>query len=837
MKSCCLLPSLAVALVLTTPAFCQQQTMARLSRETRADVPHGDSINSGRASAGEASLRDSALSRAAAETLFAKSDLQRANLLSERALRRDHQDAEALFVRMEVAGQEADYATALDAAVQLCEVGALAPADARVRLAAVRVREAAANTPDFRSAISRLQLLLMNSRQPWPDLRAALLKAAMDGAPGLDPYALSRAAGILTDWRIVGPLGSRSLLDFDRQPISPADDLAQNSYANRAVENFQFPDGRIQLPDYFSRSGVFYAAGSFASLTAGEWQLSVQTGGILEVYVDGRQVLRIRNTQKRATANFELRAGPHRVLLKFVGSAMPLRVTVSPGVPMESVPLRAGLSPEEGSYLLAAEHYADGEPAAAIRQIEAVESAASSADLEFLLAQSWSLYAPDSQESARAWYELHSHLPGALAADDALSEQALAKGDLSSAAKYAGDVLAKRGDDLKALEVLTQIPPVSAGLIATEEELWSRRLAARPSCEAFQQAAAFYAANGLLAQKNAVEQKLDGCAPESLNYAQWLSQDGNHAAAARALRALLAGAPLNRAARLMLIPELQLSGDDRAAQHAAAEWLHISPNAEAYHRLAAASSNFAQQDAASRAEFYAPYRRDAAPIARQVAKDESHTAAVVLLDDHVAISRQDGSVSLYIHTARRLFSQPATPQSVFAGIPRGAQVLTLRILRSDGSATALGMAAQAPASSAAALAPGDVLDEEYVLNFAGDGGIPEHAEAFQFVFGSFDEPVLNARFVALTPADRAAGGVVIATGEAPPSTTTVRVGMLERVWEKKTPAQESSRERGSQQGLAIVRVVEQDNGWSVPSNAEHQRRIETIHPGPYPQDS
>ena len=37
--------------------------------------------------------------------------------------------------------------------------------------------------------------------------------------------------------------------------------------------------------------------------------------------------------------------------------------------------------------------------------------------------------------------------------------------------------------------------------------------------------------------------------------------------------------------------------------------------------------------------------------------------------------------------------------------------------------------------------------------------------------------------------------------------------------------------------LAIVRVVEQENGWTVPSDAEHHRRIETIHPGPRFEES
>src|SRR5579863_2979774 len=243
MKSARLLLTLSAVAVLAAPALTQEHTLARLNRESRTDVARVDLPGNAHTVSGGVPVHDSSTSRVAANALFARSDLQRARMLSERALRHDAQDAEALFVRMELATIEAEESTALDAAVRLCEAGVSASGDPRVRLAAVRVPDAAGNTPRFRTVVPRLQLLLENSRQPWPDLQFALLNAAMDGAPGLDPYALSRASGILTDWRIVGPLGARSLLDADQLSISPADDLAHNSYDGRSVENFQFPDG------------------------------------------------------------------------------------------------------------------------------------------------------------------------------------------------------------------------------------------------------------------------------------------------------------------------------------------------------------------------------------------------------------------------------------------------------------------------------------------------------------------------------------------------------------------------------------------------------------------
>lgn len=127
-----------------------------------------------------------------------------------------------------------------------------------------------------------------------------------------------------------------------------------------------------------------------------------------------------------------------------------------------------------------------------------------------------------------------------------------------------------------------------------------------------------------------------------MDYAQSLSEQGSHAQAAQALQRLLAAAPLNRAARLMLVREFQMAGDDAAAQRAAADWLRIAPNAENYHRLAAneagTSLGTVSEGSSPTEDFYLPYRRDAIQAARQTSGRQFLGAAVVLLDDHVAIS-------------------------------------------------------------------------------------------------------------------------------------------------------------------------------------------------------
>jgi tetratricopeptide (TPR) repeat protein len=769
-------------------------------------------------------LPETVTSRSAANALFVRSDLERARALAAQALRRNPKDAEALFVRMEVAAMEADTATLLDGAIRLCEVGEASPAEPRVQLAAVRVREAAGNTPEFRAAVPQLKMLIAHSQQPWPDLHMALLKAAMDGTPGLDSYTVSRAAGILTDWRVIGPLESHPLALDDS--ISAADDLSRAFYQNRAVENFQFPDGRITLPDYLSHHGTFYAAAHFGSLTNATWRVAAEGASGLEIYVDGKRVLQGGSGVRSST--FEASPGPHRVLVKFTRAATPLRVAITPPIYEPYSPPPRGVSAQELAYLLAAAHYAAGNFEEAANQIKAVPP---SAALEFLLAQS------DGQgmnRSLTAWDKVHVLAPAALAADIVLAKAALKNHDGAMALRLASRVLAVQPANASALEIATsawQSSVDSSG--ASEAALWTRRIAAHPSCRTLQDAASFYRASGQMAAAASTEQKLNGCAPESLDYARALAQQGTHAEAAKALQQLLAEAPLNRAARLMLIRELQLAGEDQEAQQAASEWLHIALNAERYHRLAAAvlDEESVEQD---NPPFYAPYRRDAAAIAHSAASGVTTATAVALLDDHVAISRPDGSVSLYVHNVTRLGSGDAAQPAVNLAAPQGVEVLTLRVLHADGSITDL---ARSPQTLLRSQLPGDVVDQEYVVHYAGDGGIPEHPEAFQFVFGSFNERVLNSRFVVLSPAEQADRGVVISTG-APAMSVKVVNGMLQRMWSSDDADQARSAIASAPgNGLPIVRVVEQENGWSVPSSAEHQRRIETIHPGLRPEDS
>src|SRR5215470_12160888 len=87
-----------LALALVVPLAAQQPTLARLSHESTAPRRDG-TYHAGTYGA----PRDSATSRRAAYAFFVMGDFMRARQLSTRALRGNPRDAEALFVRMELA--------------------------------------------------------------------------------------------------------------------------------------------------------------------------------------------------------------------------------------------------------------------------------------------------------------------------------------------------------------------------------------------------------------------------------------------------------------------------------------------------------------------------------------------------------------------------------------------------------------------------------------------------------------------------------------------------------------------------------------------------------------
>jgi hypothetical protein len=273
---------------------------------------------------------DAELAQARA-ALFVTSDLEAAREPLQAALRREPGNPDALFLAMEAAALEARTSDELEYAVRLCE---LRIADARANIAAARILDLAANSIEFRAAVPRVRALIVAGIPQENYLHAALLAAASDGMPGLDPLDIAHASGLVTDWRIAGPFGHYSNVDFDRAWPPEQDWMGAERYGTVVPERFRFDNGNVRLAEYFTRGGVFYAAGEVSVAAAGDYWVRAESDGTLAVFVDGapalRKEARFRDSPEVAAAAMHLSAGVHRILVKFISSAVPFRIAVFP---------------------------------------------------------------------------------------------------------------------------------------------------------------------------------------------------------------------------------------------------------------------------------------------------------------------------------------------------------------------------------------------------------------------------------------------------------------------------------------------------------------------------
>src|ERR1051326_6340172 len=267
---------------------------------------------------------------------------------AEARFRQSPRDATALFVRMETAELQERTDVVLDSALHLCS----RPADPAIQeLASNRILQHAGNIKSFNSVLPRVRSAAALNTACTFNLRLAVVAAAMDGHPKIDLEQAVRSAGLITRWRVAGPFGNYSNVDFERSWPAEIDQLARQRYgtesdakkkqaadgdaASLTLERFWFRDGMLSLPEYFPPRGVFYAAGEIDTANVQPSQLDVLSAGSYAVFGDGRQALlhdsRYAAGSNRSSAVLRLRPGHHHILLKFTPDAVPLSVALHPG--------------------------------------------------------------------------------------------------------------------------------------------------------------------------------------------------------------------------------------------------------------------------------------------------------------------------------------------------------------------------------------------------------------------------------------------------------------------------------------------------------------------------
>jgi cellulose synthase operon protein C len=707
--------------------------------------------------------------------LFASLDLKEAGNQADLILAHNPTDPLALFVRMEVSELNARPDMVLDSALRLCH--SALPQDV-LKIASARVLKYAANSSSFHAILGRIEAAALQQNECATNLRLALVTAAADGDPMLDLNRASASAGVLTRWRIAGPFGRYSNVDFDQAWPPESDRFSRVAYGTLQAEEFFFRDGLVSLPDYFSGSGVYYAGSDMESALAQDAVLEVFSPGPYAVFLDGRLLLthdaRFAISSSSDSARIQLNAGKHRVVVKFTADAAPFRVAVH--TQSKAIPVRKTFDAGPLTSYIAglAAYLSDDLPG-----LERIASADSSRAMHYLRALLLSAIEEHSFDARAAWETL---LPAPLA------RIRLAQ------------ISADGPDGRSYQEIAQQLPDSEAAqLVALElsrgEDSLRRLVALHPSCSHLSQALSFFA--GQPRERQNLIQQLANCAPESLDYARVLSTEGSHKEAANRLSRLLTVNPLDRAARRLLIQELLLDGRENEAAEQAARLHEIAPNSPAFARIAASpyqsldssssrAAGFTQQD-----QFYVPYRRNGLEIVRNSGKRHfSGGASVTLLSDKVIEIENDGSISIYTHRVTRLLNKDGIARFGEVLVPRGADLLELRTIKAGANSGPQAiiepeLVQQKSTVSMPALEAGDAIEEEFVTHYTDWDEVPE--DAIEFTFGSFTAPLLYSRLVIVAPESLLLE--VSQRNGAPDPQVEHNSGRVIRTWEQNNIAQ------------------------------------------------
>ncbi|HYG97882.1 MAG TPA: DUF3857 domain-containing protein [Terriglobales bacterium] len=768
-----------------------------------------------------------------AEALFVRSDLQgaraaassvlRSRAIAERKLPALRQARlNALFVEMEAAALQGDTSSVLDSAMSIVELSSTG--DPRAEIAAARILDLSANSSDFRGLVPRIQKALAARSAQSSNLRASLITAAADGLSGVSMIDLTRDAGLLTDWRVVGPFGKYPNLAFDQTWAPERDGMSQSVYGGVTAERFQFATGTFELADYVPSTGVMYAASEVTTPESGAWILRVESPGSLQVFVDGVLALskddRFHATPELVWKSVQLSAGTHRVMVKFLPTAAPFRVAVlqtsNTGDGLEPV-----MPPIMLEYVSAARAYWSGDYGSAIEQLTRLRGEHDSASVNYLLAQAWA-NTDDSFAERRALLEATLRLaPTASAAEYELALKDYSDNNPDDALARARRIVGSQPRFEPAVRLLAK---TASALNWHAEATKAHNIAVdlHPSCSVVQQSSAFFSSIADYASAAPLEARLEGCAPASLAWAETLAKAGQHQEAAAAAQRVVDHYPLDRAAHAMLVRELLMAGRRDEANTVARQLSALAPNSTQFRRMVeslsaarAWSENTppAAIGFADSQEFFTPYRRDGIAIIKQTSERHfSGGPAVTLLHDRVAQLRPDGGVSLYVHKTTRVLNRDGILIYGEVSLPPSASVLELRTIKVDGTIAEPEFNQHKATISMPALSPGDAIDMEYVVRYP-ETGLDEHSDAFQFTFGSFAAPMLYSRFVVLTPSN--ARVEFAPFGDVPAVRVRDTAGVVARVWERNDIAQSTPEVSTPRSGvLPEVRMYPVAGGWA-----------------------
>jgi hypothetical protein len=730
----------------------------------------------------QASVAERAAAVKLQQDFFSDFNLPTSATEADQLLRQHPGNVIALFVQMETAALQQRTESVLDSALRLCTM----PAPAEIQeIASSRILENAGNSRAFRDVLRRVGLAMEEGNSCTFNLRLALVAAAADGTTRLDLDKTADSAGLLTHWRIAGPFGRFSNVDFDRK-WSPESERFWTAITP-SVERFWFRDGMLSLPEYLSAPGIFYAAAEVRTGTNRTSQLDVLSPGPYAIFIDGRQVLltdsRYLTGANRKSVTVHLSPGRHRVLVKFTSDATPFSADFHPAFASSTPRTTVSLSSPAMDYVRALLEYFRGN-FSQVERIIASRPDDSRGPFLYLRALLRSAVDDRSPRVGAAWRSLAEAHPSAVLARAKAAESSF---ETSPSDELRTDIL-NLAEQHPESELLANLAVHAAGSdTQAKTHAFARLLDLHPSCSYVSDALAFYISTDDPAAAQKTEQQLAACAPESLHYARVLSNSGRHNRAAVLLEQKIAHNPWNRAARRLLVQELVLSGQSDKARKQAQELHSIAPGSRLYASLVSSpaavldSNSLRARNFVSRLEFYAPYRQDGAQVVRASANDKTLAGSpvAILLWDRVLKIRSDGTASLYSHRVIRLLDYQSISRYGEIVLPRGSDLLELRTIKPDGRAVEPELTPQKPTISMPALEAGDCIDEEFVTHYPDWRLLPPASSLFEL--GSLSTPVLRIRFVVLAP--RSENVRIELLNGAPPASTQVVGDDLLHIWE------------------------------------------------------
>jgi tetratricopeptide (TPR) repeat protein/transglutaminase-like putative cysteine protease len=644
---------------------------------------------------------------------------------------------------------------------------------------------------------------------------------------------LDRAAGALDRWFVAGPYGTLPRLGLQRAlpPDEGGDVTALREVKARA--------GQVALEAPRMRAGVLYAVGWLRATRDQTATLVIGSDQPWRLFVDGRPLYdRVEEDHyppRITTLDLALAAGWHRVTLKVAAPSgradLDLSAFADPplepfsGAPADAprlarAPTRAvprALSDEKsprGLFVRAEEARLLGDSDSAERAVaELLQREPKSAPAR-LLAGTIALEDP-SRPASLAHDRARRAFARALALDPHLSRARLFLAELDIGADHPREALARlapekarswrvpylrwqalkaRGWAREAEDALAEARKLDPEACAPLEAEVTQKRERHDVAAALSLAKLSRTCGGGsddLADTLKDSGDLDGAIAE---YERLLTLDPTReawraglaetllvtgrASAVDAFAQLLARYPRRTHYRRQLADALLAAGQPARAHAVLDEGLAETPESTELHRALEALCETAHCNPMD------PFRVDGREVIAAYRRDRGkpiyQSPAVILLDRTVTRVFPTGARLTLTHNIIQVRTKDGIDKWGEVNVPEGADVLTLRTVKADGSTREPEEIAEKQAVSVPDLEPGDFVEFEYVDPSAAPAAFPDGFLAERFFFRSYDAPLDRTEYVLATPAGMPLD--LDARGDAPAPTLEKRDGLELRTW-------------------------------------------------------